>query len=221
VLVVEDDREVAGVNCRLVSRLPGLTVVGVAATADQAREMVSTQQPRLILLDLGLPGASGISLLRRSAAPVEVIAVTAAASTTVVRAALHLGVIDYLVKPFAPDRLRQALGQFLRRMSALEPARLDQGSVDTLREAGPARSRWLPRELTRERLEEIQRLLAGSAGPITARDAAAASGISRVTARRYLEYLVTIDEAVCDSIADGPGRPRKTYALRRGRAIGA
>ncbi|MEY2535336.1 MAG: two-component system, CitB family, response regulator DctR [bacterium] len=214
VLIVEDDRTVASVNCRLVSKIASFTVVGVATTAAQAQQMVVNLRPHLILLDVGLPGGSGIALLRgvrASGAPVEVIAVTAASSTPVVRAILHLGVIDYLVKPFAPERLRQALGQFLARMSALHPDRLDQTAVDSLREGGPASHRWLPKDLTGERLREIEQLLAAATEPVSAGEAGAAMGISRVTARRYLEYLVTIDQATCESVIEGPGRPRKTY----------
>jgi response regulator of citrate/malate metabolism len=214
VLVVEDDRTVASVHCRLVARMPSFTPVGVAGTAEQAHEMVSNLQPHLILLDLGLPGGSGITLLRRlrvAGAPVEVIAVTAASSTKVVRAALHLGVIDYLVKPFSPERLRQGLGHFLARMSALHPDRLDQTAVDMLREMGPSGARWLPKDLSPDRLQEVQRRLRAAGSPLTAGDVGAATGIARVTARRYLEYLVTIGEAMCESVVAGRGRPRKTY----------
>jgi response regulator of citrate/malate metabolism len=224
VLVVEDDRTVASVHCRLVARMPSFAPVGVASTAAQAQEMVANLRPHLILLDLGLPGDNGLSLLRRlraAGAPVEVIAVTAASSTKVVRAALHLGVLDYLVKPFSPERLRQALGHFLARMSALHPERLDQMAVDMLRETGPPGARWLPKDLTPDRLEAIQRLLETAGAPVTAADAGAAAGIARVTARRYLEYLVTVGEATCESVAAGRGRPPKTYraAVRAGERV--
>ncbi|MEA2229945.1 MAG: two-component system, CitB family, response regulator DctR [Solirubrobacteraceae bacterium] len=214
VLIVEDDRTVASVNCRLVSKLPAFTVVGVAATAAQAEQMVVNLRPHLILLDLGLPGGNGVALLRglrASGAPVEVIAVTAASSTAVVRAILHLGVIDYLVKPFAPERLRQALGQFLARMSALHPDRLDQTAVDSLRDGGAPSHRWLPKDLTAERLRVIEQVLTSAPEPLTAGEVGVATGIARVTARRYLEYLVTIEQATCESVIAGPGRPRKTY----------
>jgi two-component system response regulator DctR len=210
-MVVEDDREVAGVNCRLVSRLPGLTVVGVAATADQAREMVSTQQPRLILLDLGLPGASGISLLRRSAAPVEVIAVTAAASTTVVRAALHLGVIDYLVKPFAPERLRQSLSAFARRARTLRRPQLAQAEVDLVQASGATGLHRLPKGLKRATLAAIRSTLETSTTPLTADEVGQCVGVARVTARRYLEYLEVIGAARVERECRGPGRPRNRY----------
>jgi response regulator of citrate/malate metabolism len=94
VLVVEDDRIVARLHCRFIAEVPGFSVAGVAASAGQAAEMVRVMRPDLLLLDIGLPGENGISLLRRlraTAEQVEVIAVTAATATATVRAAVQLG----------------------------------------------------------------------------------------------------------------------------------
>lgn len=214
VLVVEDDAVVARLHCRFVARVPGFTPVGVAATAAQAEEMVRTLRPDLILLDLGLPGVDGVTLLRALRArseDVEVIAVTASTATASVRATVQLGVVDYLVKPFDQDRLRKALGLFQRRRSMLHAASLAQEEVDRLYSDGPNAYRWLPRDLAHDRLAQVRDILASRAGPLTAAEVAEAAGIARVTARRYLEYLVTTGQARVDAPSDGPGRPRKRY----------
>jgi response regulator of citrate/malate metabolism len=216
VLVVEDDRVVAGLHCRFVARVTGFETVGVAATAAAAEQMIGTLRPDLLLLDLGLPDRNGVELLRglRSAGEtVEAIAVTAASSGAVVRAAMHLGIVDYLVKPFDQERLRQSLAVFLRRMSMLSAAPLQQPEVDRLRSDGPLARRWLPRDLSAPRLREIQESFDAAGRPVTASELAAQLGISRVTARRYLEYLVTIGRARSTAeAAPGPGRPNKSYA---------
>lgn len=215
VLVVEDDRVVARLHCRFVARVPGFCAVGVACTAAQAQEMVHTLRPDLLLLDIGLPGESGIALLRRLRAdgdPVEVIVVTAATSTETVRAIVHLGALDYLVKPFDQDRLRKSLGLFQRRMGRLAGAQLAQHEVDRICSDGPNAFRWLPRDLSGARLDEIRAILSRTQRPATADTVAAEAGVARVTARRYLEYLVTIGQATMQPVVGVPGRPRKTYS---------
>jgi response regulator of citrate/malate metabolism len=215
VLIVEDDAVVARLHCRFVARVPGFAPVGVAATAAQAEQMVRTLRPDLMLLDLGLPGASGVSLLRSlrgRGETVEAIAVTAATTTTTVHATVQLGVVDYIVKPFNQDRLRKALGLFQRRMAMMSTVTLAQDEVDRIYSDGPNTHRWLPRDLSHDRLADVRAFLLDAPAPTSAAEVADAVGIARVTARRYLEYLVTIGQAQLDELSDGPGRPRKLYA---------
>lgn len=214
VIVVEDDPVVAGLHCRFLTRVPGFDLAGVAATAAQAEQLVATLNPDLLLLDLGLPDRSGVTLLRRLRArgePLEVIAVTAATATSVVRATVHLGVVDYLVKPFNQERLRQALALFRRRMAMLAGEQLAQIDVDRICSDGPNAHRWLPRDLSLDRLRHIQESFTAFTRPVTAAEVAARTGVSRVTARRYLEYLVTVGQAQTSVLPSGPGRPTKTY----------
>lgn len=216
VLIVEDDPTVARIHCRFVSNMRNFRVVGVAATAAQAIQQVPTLKPHLVLLDVGLPGIDGLGLLRYlrgSGASVEVIVVTAASSSSVVSSALRMGVVDYLVKPFFPDRLRQALGAFIHRMAAMESARLDQRDLDGLQAGTGGNHRWLPRDIARDRLEGIRDVLATAERAVTATEAADRAGVARVTARRYLEYLVTVGDATVDVVVHGRGRPRKMYSL--------
>lgn len=217
-LIVEDDPVVADVHRRLVSGVEGFVVVGTAGSARDAMRMISRVRPHLLLLDLTLPGHSGIDLLRtlrRRRDPVEAIAVTASREADVVRETAHLGVIDYLVKPFAPERLGEALLRFRHRMTAVEHLRLDQRDVDRVYGADPGH-RWLPKGLAPETLELVRVALCDSARPRTADELAAAVGIARVTARRYLEYLLTTREAIVEHVGTGPGRPRKAYRAAGG-----
>lgn len=123
-----------------------------------------------------------------------------------------LGAVDYLVKPFDQERLRKSLGLFQRRMGSLAGAQLAQQEVDRICSDGPNAFRWLPRDLSGSRLDEIRSILSRTERPATADAVAAEAGVARVTARRYLEYLVTIGQARMEPVVGGPGRPRKTYS---------
>ena len=214
VIVVEDDRVVAGLHCKFVSRVDGFSVGGVAGTVAEAEKLISTLKPDLLLLDLGLPDQSGIALLRHLRARgelIEAIAVTAATATPLVRAVVHLGIVDYLVKPFDQERLRKSLALFQRRMLMLTTDQLMQPEVDRICSDGPNSYRWIPRDLSTERLQHIQQTFTTFTEPVTATEIAVRTGISRVTARRYLEYLVTVGQARTSVLPSGPGRPTKTY----------
>jgi response regulator of citrate/malate metabolism len=216
VLIVEDDPAVAYLHQRLLERVPGYHVTAIAGSGEAALDEIRRDRPDLILLDLSLRGMSGMTMLRKvraAAVPVEVIAVTASDNVEVVRALVHLGVLDYLVKPFSQERLHQGLALFRHRMASLAVARLTQDEVDALAGSGRAARRWLPKGLTQPRLEEVRAALK-KRGAMSAEEVASATGMARVTARRYLEYLVTTDQAKLTQDVTGPGRPRKRYAVR-------
>jgi two-component system response regulator DctR len=199
-------------------RVNGFRVVGAASSADAALTMIAAERPHLLLLDLALRGATGVALLRKLRAigsPLEVIAVTALRDADTVRSLVHLGVLDYLVKPFTPERLHQALSLFLHRMATLGPGQLDQEQVDELSASGRLPRRWLPKGLTEPALRSVRDVLAASATPVPASLVSERTGLARVTVRRYLEYLVATQQAGSSAESTGPGRPRKLYwALR-------
>jgi two-component system response regulator DctR len=216
VLIVEDDPVVARFHQQVVADMPGFRVIGIATSGAEALRQVEDMKPDLLLLDLGIPQGNGLSLLRRirtDRIPVEVIAVTAASETETIRDTLHLGVVDYLVKPFEPERLRQALSQFAYRMATLDQPRLRQDAVDVLRMTAAPKKRWVPKDLRPERLKLVREALGEGEGPLTAEEVGAQAKIARVTARRYLEYMVTIGQARTWSVPNGAGRPRKVYEI--------
>jgi response regulator of citrate/malate metabolism len=216
-VVVAAGPELGRAGARYLRDQPGFEVVCVTAGAERALAATATLDAQLLLLDLDLAHAGGgLPLLRRLRAgdsPVEVIAMTASTDAEVVQATLRLGAVDYLVKPFELERLRRALGAVRRRMATAVPGRrLTQEQIDELTR-GPA-ERWLPRDLEPRRLEQVRAALRLHGGAVTADAIARAVGVARTTARRYLEYLVTVGEATVDQLPGGPGRPPKAYSAR-------
>lgn len=217
VLIVEDDVKVASIHRRLVDAARGFTVKAVANSSEEGlRILIRDSHIQLVLLDVTLPGADGVAFLktlRRVGGP-EVIAVTASREPSVVREMLHLGVVDYLVKPFAMERLQQALTRANDRLVTLGAGgtALRQGQIDalTLHSAPDT----LPKGLNFETLRLVQAAL-DEREFLGAIEIAERASVARVTARRYLEYLVVHGESELQYSMEGAGRPRKLYRLSR------
>jgi response regulator of citrate/malate metabolism len=221
-LVVEDDALVAEVHASYVERVPGFAVAGVAHRATEALEALASRPVDLVLLDFHLPDVKGLDMLRllraRSSAPVDVIAVTAARDPESIRQAIAHGVSQYLVKPFAFATFADKLERYARYRAQIEDTAgdADQAEVDAL--LGTLRgssARTLPKGLNATTLDNVRDAVRDAAEPLTASEIAGRCGLSRVTARRYLEHLV-VDGAVVLSMRYGKtGRPEHLYAWPR------
>jgi two-component system, CitB family, response regulator DctR len=216
VLIVEDDPVITSIYKKTIATTENLCVAGAVTRGEDALAFVQHRDCDLMLLDLRLNGMNGINLLhqlRSRGHSVEVITLTATRNSAAVRAVIQRGSIDYLVKPFTVERLRRALSLFVNRANALQDDQLDQEAVDVVCTSGRLERRWLPKGVTAEGVALVQQVLAASSVPLSSTEVATSAGLARVTARRYLEYLVTVDEASVDAPPAGPGRPRKLYSL--------
>jgi response regulator of citrate/malate metabolism len=217
-LVVEDDALVAEVHASYVERVPGFVVAGVAHRATEALEILGSRPVDLVLLDFHLPDVKGLDMLRllraRTAAPVDVIAVTAARDAESIRAAIAQGVSQYLVKPFAFATFADKLERYARYRAQVDvAAEPDQAKVDAL--IGTLRgttARTLPKGLNATTLDNVRDAVRESGAPLTASEVAGLCGLSRVTARRYLEHLVVEGVVTLSMRYGGTGRPEHLYA---------
>lgn len=214
VLIVEDDPVAADAHVLYVSRVPGFVPVGKAHNGAQARRALDDMPVDLILLDLNLPDGPGLQLarsLRAAGHHADVIAVTSARDLTMVREGVSLGVVQYVLKPFTFATLRDRLVRYAEfRGTAGEASGQDEvdRALATLRAPGPAA---LPKGLSGPTLERVTHTLRDRADGLTASAAAESAGISRITARRYLEHLVTAGLAARSPQYGQVGRPELYY----------
>jgi two-component system response regulator RegX3 len=119
IVVVEDDASVAEL-VTLYLRNAGY-IVEHAATAERARTLFDEVKPALVVLDLGLPDANGVDLLKelRARHDTPVIALTARADDAQKIAALDAGMDDYVTKPFNPKELTSRIRAILRRAAGM------------------------------------------------------------------------------------------------------
>ncbi len=217
VLVVDDDFMVAKVHAAFVSSTPGFTVVDMAHTGADALTAIDEVRPDLVLLDIYLPDMTGLEVLehiRAAGHDVDVIVVTAARDVDDLKRALRGGALYYLVKPFERETLRQRLQDYAERHSHLsEMQEVQQDHVDRiLGSTGVATTLKLPKGLSAETAEIVRKVLVSSAeGGLSASECAEVTGLSRVSARRYLEHLVTSGEATVRLKYGTAGRPERRF----------
>lgn len=218
VLVVEDDPVVGDINREFAERVEGFQVVGVVRSAAAAVEAVQQLKPDLVLLDVYMPDGDGVRLLkeiRRLEGDVDVIPVTAARSSSVVKELVRNGAVGYIVKPFKFERFAATLQAYRRWRASLEgDSTLSQAEVDRLRRllVAPQQDE-LPKGLDHLTLKAITDLLERRREFLTAEEVAEEVGASRVTARRYLEYLAEVGQAEVKLSYGAVGRPVRRYQL--------
>jgi response regulator of citrate/malate metabolism len=218
VLVVDDDFMVARIHVGFVERVDGFEVVGVAHSGAEAADAVATLRPDLLLLDLYLPDRFGLDLLadlRTLPQPCDAIVITAAKEGDAVRAAVRLGVADYVLKPFGFADLEERLQRYAERRRLLDRTQVHgQDDVDKVfvRTAGATGAMVaLPKGMSAETALLAQDALRAAEGTLSATEVADVVGISRVSARRYLEHFVTTGSADVRLRYGATGRPERRY----------
>lgn len=215
-VVVDDDFRVAEIHRSYVERVAGFEVVGVAQTGADAVGLAERLLPELMLLDIYLPDMSGLDVLRRvreMRLAIDVIAITAAKDVTTLREAVHGGSIHYLIKPFAFSALQERLDSYAAVANRLRGvAEADQADADAIYLAGRG-SDDLPKGLSPVTRQVVLDVLRDRRDALSAAEVARIAGLSRVTARRYLEHLSRVGMVELTLQYGAPGRPEHHYRI--------
>lgn len=218
VLIVDDDALALEVHNAYVDRLEGFQVVGLASGVREALVAVSDPDRAidLVLLDMTMPDGHGLDVARRIHAvtsTIDIIAITAVRDADVVRAAVSAGIVQYLIKPFAFRAFRERLEAYRdyseRLLSAAGPT--TQAEVDALLGTLRTHTAELPKGLTEATLRAVSEALRAGSAALSATEIADGQGMSRVTARRYLEHLAEAGRAAREPRYGTPGRPEIAY----------
>jgi response regulator of citrate/malate metabolism len=216
VLIVDDDFLVARVHTGFVEKVDGFEVVGVAHTGADAQRLAGELAPDLVLLDLYLPDRFGLDVLadlRVAGHDCDVVVITAAKELDAVRGALQRGVVDYVLKPFGFPDLRDRLERYAaaRRLLRGDQDVQGQDDIDRVLARSAGGGAALPKGLSPETVALVADALRRCDGTLSASEAADLVGISRVSARRYLEYFVGTGQAQVALKYGSTGRPERRY----------
>lgn len=221
-LIVEDDPQVAKLNAAYLEH-EGFSDLTVAADAAQALAAIQEKDFDLILLDIFLPGANGLEILhqlRAARQSAEVIVVSAARDSAQICEALRLGCVDYIIKPFTFDRLQRALVKFRQRSELMSKGTLEQGEVDLLAaaEGGDDGRAELPKGIERKTLECVCANLPAPGISFGIQEIAERTQLSRVSIKKYLDYLCECRTLRQTYVYGNKGRPATLYQTTAGEA---
>lgn len=217
VLIVEDEANIAEFHSYYLQQTKRFRPIGIAKGLVEARKMAQLLKPKLILLDNYLPDGKGIDLLKEitsvKGAP-DVIFITAANDMDTVREAVRCGVFDYLLKPISYDRLKDSLDRYLKYTSSLQASdNVSQRHVDELFnfQSKSVQLETLPKGIDELTLEKVRIAFEEPEALYTAESLGKKIGISKTTARRYLEFS-TANGFLNAIIQHGKvGRPERCY----------
>jgi response regulator of citrate/malate metabolism len=231
VLVVEDEPVASAAHAAYVGRMAGFALAGTAPDGQSAlrllTELAAAGEPvELVLLDMNLPDLHGLDIARRMRAAgilADIIAITAVREVAIVRSAVAIGVVQYLIKPFTFATFEDKLSSYrLFRQQLASPesgagrTAASQSEVDQAFASLRAPSELpLPKGLSVSTLDSVRDYLKQHAGSVSATEVMAALGMSRVTARRYLEYLADAGSVSRAPRYGTPGRPENEYGWKR------
>lgn len=220
VLIVEDNTKISRTHQAFVEKIEGFTVTGIANTIAEAELLSKTLEPDLILLDIYFPESSGIDFLhhiRSTAQNTDVILITAAREVGMLHSALQGGAFDYMIKPVFFERFQESLQNYRSYRSQLASAdTLTQEEADRLfRKSAPSVAQSgddVPKGIDPVTLHTIlSHIREHSHRPWSASEIGASVGVSRTTARKYLEYLITTGVLTIELDYGTKGRPERLY----------
>lgn len=225
VLIVEDDAKIAQIHSQILRQTPRFNPIGIAGNLKMARMMVKIHKPNLIILDNYLPDGTGIELFREIIADktthkMNVVLITASDEIDTVKTAMKLGCFDYLLKPVSYERLQETLNRYLSLNTAMNAYdNLEQRQIDELFniQLRDKYQQLLPKGIESITLETIKRVFSQHVGAkFTVERLSQETGISKTTARRYLEYCSANGLLTAENEYGKVGRPERVYLKLNG-----
>lgn len=219
VLIVEDDPMVAMINEQYIKRNKNFKVIGKCKDGKSALDFLEQNQVDLLVLDVYMPHTNGFELLREIRSrqmTVEAIMVTAANGRESLEEALHLGIVDYLVKPFTFERFQMALEKFIAQNNALKDIEtLNQLSIDYIIDNSRKKSEELyPKGIQVKTLEKImEELNKNNDKWLTGDEISERISLTSVTVRRYMNYLSKSGKVIAQINYETGGRPCMKYKI--------
>lgn len=223
VIIIEDDPMVAAINKQYVELNSMFQIEGVFKSGIDALAYLETEDVSLIILDFYTPlmnGAEFIDALHGMGKAPAIIMVTSANDMNTVNQLMTRGITDYLVKPFEYSRFKMALDKFIQTRKLLDGAKesMKQEDIDRILNTQEKDTAvcGLAKGLNETTLNLIRDFLKSNPGMMyTSEQVAEQLHLSRITIRRYMNYMADINEIVSAIDYQTGGRPSIKYKYPR------
>lgn len=218
VMIVEDENQLAQLYAEFIDNHRWLRLVGVVSTLREARALIEEKRPQLLLLDNYLPDGQGISLLENDLfkkTHCSVIFITAASDMNTCSQAIRCGAFDYILKPVSWNRLQQSLERFIQFCHTQRAWKVvDQQNVDSLYQLQA--KDFTPKSGNKGIEENTLNLVEGifiqeDDRCFSVDEVVSETGLSKTTARRYLEHCVQKGDLRVEMLYGKIGHPRRMY----------
>ncbi|SDH40389.1 two-component system, CitB family, response regulator CitT [Alteribacillus persepolensis] len=226
--IAEDDFRIASIHQELVNRVKGFQCDYQSLNAKDTLHMLEQHTIDLLLLDIFMPDELGTQLLgtiREHHPQVDILIISASTDVEHVQKSLRYGVFDYIIKPVSLERLEKTLQDYLIFHQQLhESKQVTQENIDRLTSIRSQLQPWdstaetvdeLPKGIDPLTLQTVAKELENAGEGMTAEEMGQYLGASRTTARRYLEYMISSNQADARPIYGIVGRPERRYFIRK------
>ena len=214
VLIIEDDPMVTMIHKEYFKRKEHNFGISHVTSLEDAKKFIENNEIDLIVLDNYLTDGQGIDFLPELKG-FPIIMITAANDIQTVEAALSNGVVDYLVKPFTYERFSQAIDKVHDYVTLLSKEKINQDLIDEYLNSGRVEEDEdsLPKGLSRITLKKVLEAIQQHNEGFTTQQIADELDISRITIRKYLNHLVSINILSEDAEYYTSGRPVSVFTL--------
>lgn len=217
IMIVEDDDMVMSIIEDFIYKIPKTEVICKAYNLSSAKKCLESETIDLVLIDIFLPDGNGIDLLkwiRIKTINVDAIMITADQRSSSLESARRYGVYDYILKPFKFERFQEAIDVFRKRKHLIDSdEHIKQHVVDRIITNKDSAVDW--KNQTYELI--LAYLKDHSDDSYTSSEIANLVGISRITARKYLEAMELEGVVGLELSYGNVGRPKNKYSYARQR----
>lgn len=222
VLIVEDDPMVRQINEKFLEKMDGFVLEASVSTVQEGKDILAKSSVNLVLLDLFFPNEKGQDLIKWIRAhdyQCDVIMITADKSVKTIEELLRFGIVDYLIKPFTFERLKESLNRYkMRKQKFNDEKNIEQSQLDKyvfFEGDSEEKVTMDDNPFSKHTYDKVLRYLQHHGDKsFTASEVADDIGVSRITARRYLDLLEKENLVVMDLEYGKIGRPKNKYRIK-------